>query len=816
MGLIPGSIRRKVRTTPASGDTTVLHEVTFTNTSGSSSTGFIKFGLAFEKMDVPTGQIPKVRIQGGANLRGYPIDIATWNDGSIRKCTIVVDIGTLAGSASRIIEVYNEAGTVPASSLNPVTYVAGLADDATVAITSRTGSATGAMGDLTFSLKTASSVSTKRETQEDTDLFVRYFCWQKLAGEEHLVCLNYLDIWLDTDGSTVVAYEWVPVLSQHWWVNDPEGVVQTKERYTYNVAVAIGASTVDSRTALAHAYYCRWASLYSTNDAQHATPHWKNISSAKPTLSREYSTASRKKMVRAGGYVPPLDWTETVWTSSGTGTYTPLGTNNHRAQINNGGGYDGRGQITRFDANAIALQTSTAWRIARVSAQAGLSVYTGMYDHRVIDIQPAPRLIPTKFSQLGAQTYTGLGTEIYRAKGTSFNSGKNELPHDVPVGGTGSFSGYDNDHSVPYAAFVAFIEGEKYLQDVQLCMADMSITYSNLNVYGHDKSFEWSQSLTGNALGIPLTPFHGTIPATGGIRGRAWGGNNCFWSWALVSDNNPHQLYFEKLLQNYDDFMSDSYVYMSEDHKAYGAWLWNEPQYNDVWMHNWISIIYSQWRPLAIDAGFGDGFQKIAHMSTKLMMNAFVTDRIGSIGEYNNTMPCGTGPKPRAATGWIVGEQALFIAHTATWSGSTYTNTQVDANYPIANGDRFILTASNSSDGVTGLTWPSELSWSTVYYVVNLSGNTFQLSSTLGGSPITLTGSGTTMMALDKASYNVVTSPADVGGDSRYMFALAAVVAAYLDGTQNVSLADVTRYKTFMSTSTKGTYAPWNYSEEQT
>jgi hypothetical protein len=90
---------------------------------------------------------------------------------------------------------------------------------------------------------------------------------------------------------------------------------------------------------------------------------------------------------------------------------------------------------------------------------------------------------------------------------------------------------------------MAFITGERYLQDAQLCMADMACTYSNLNVYGHDKSFEWSQSLTGNSLGIPLTPFHGAIPATGGVRGRAWGGNNCFWSWALAGDSNPHQAY---------------------------------------------------------------------------------------------------------------------------------------------------------------------------------------------------------------------------------------------------------------------------------
>ncbi len=799
------------------GATTVLHELAFTNTSASESTGLVKFGLVFEQGDVPTGQIPKVRIKDGASVRGYPIEISAWSDGSMCKATMVVDVGAVTGSSTVTIEVYNESGSVLPSSFDPVAWIAGLSDDYTIDISGRTGFTTGAMSDLAFSLKAASAVNTKQETQADTDLFVRYFCWQKVSGEEHLVCLNYLDIWLDTDGETVVAHEWVPVLSQHWWVDDPEGVPQTKERQTYNAVVKRGSETLDSRSALAHAYYCRWASLYPGNDDQHATPHWIDVgSTSKPTLSPAYSTVSRKKMARVGGYVPPMAWGETGWTIVGSPTYTPLGLNNHRSGISGTGGYVGRGQVTQMDANAIATQTPANWRIARVSAQAGLSMYNAMYDHRVIDIEPSPRLLPQKFRVYGALSYSGMGAEVSRAKGISFDSGTDELPQDVPAGGTGAFYSYDNAHAVPYAGFMGFITGERYLSDAQLCCADMAVSYLNMNIYGQNKSFEWVLTLTGNALGVPTTPRRGALPDhNNGARGRAWAGNVMFWSWALLADDNPNKAYLAKMLENYDGFLYESYQLFHPDFKAYGGWMFNEPQYNDVWMHNWATMVFSQWRQHAVSMGFGDGFQLIANQSTKLVLNGLRTDRIGAIGQYNNTMPCGSGPKPRAATGWISGEQALFIAHSATWSGSTYTNTQNEVWYPLADGDRFILTASNSSDGTSGLTWPAELAWSTIYYLVNVSGTTFQLSETLGGEPITLSGSGTTMMAIDKASYDVDVSPIDVGGDNRYMFAMAAIVAAYMDGTQGVTLDDVARFKEFISTSSRTSYSAWNYSEDQ-
>lgn len=783
--------------------TALLHTVTLNNDSGSTSSGLAKFGLAFEKTDIPSGRIPQLFVDGAA-IRSSMLDVATWSDGSLRKCTIACDVGSVASSGSAVIEVRSKVGTQPIGTFNVANFVAGLADDATVSVTSRTGSATGAMGDLSYSLQTAYAVSTRREVTDNTPVLVRAKCWQKVSGEEHLVCLNYLDIWLDAGGSAV-AWEWVPVLSQHWWVNDPFGVEQTKERYTYNATVACDGGTVDSRTSLAHAYYCRWASLYSGDDDQHATPHWINISVAKPTLRLEYSVDSRKRMARVGGYMPPLNWTDSGWTVTTTDTYTPLGINGHRAQINNVGAYDGRGQITRMDANAIVLQTAGAWRVMRVGAQAGLAVFNATYDHRVVDTQPSMRLIPLKFTNQGAQSYTGLGAEIHHSKGASFDTGLMELAEDDAVGGTGAFAGYDNDHGVPYSSFAAFVTGEAYLNEAALPQANYTMNYSNMNSFSHNKADEF---------GYTTTPRRGAIPTTGGVRGRAWSMNMISWCLATCSDNDPHKAYLTKALENYSEFLEASYDLYTADHKTFGGWLWNPPSYYSPWMHAWCAMIFSQWRKLTDDAGIVTGFDHIAEMSVKPLSRAIDIDRLAAIGGFVFRLPVGGGVGTNIDLGWLEGETGIFVLSDADYASGVFT---VDpSDYDIQNGDRILLAPYNSSNGTSGLTWPSELDFRTVYYAVDVSGDSFGVSATPGGSAIAITGSGTSSLGIERQAFNEALPPTGFGGDSQVMMVWAAIVAAHLTGQHGVDTDHVAAVKNYISTSSRAAYGPWNYSEVQT
>ena len=785
----------------APADPSVLHEVTFTNTSASSSTGLVKFGLAFEKTDVPTGQIPKVRIKDGAEVRGWPIETATWSDGSLRKATMVADVGAVSGSSTVTIEVYNDTGSVTASSLTPATYVAGLASDHTVDITSRTGSTTGSMGDLAYSMKTASAVSTKRETQADTDLFVRYFCWEKLSGEEHLVCLNYLDIWLDTDGSTVLAHEWVPVLSQHWWVNDPEGVEQAKEKYTYDAAVKVGASAVDSRTALAHAYYCRWASLYSADDAQHATPHWIDAgSTTKPTLSIAYSTASRKKLFRAGS-LPPLDWSESDWVLTATDDYTPLATNGHRASINDGGAYVGRGAITRMDANAIGLQSVAAWRIARVGAQAGLSCYQHVCDHRVIDTTPKPVMFPGKIGQKGAQSYTGLGAEINLA--AQFYT---ELTRDEASGGTGAFTNFDTAHGVTYSQMMAFVSGERYLRDASIGTVQLFLTFQHVNtprrLYG-DQGFG---SVRGTEYSIPTDMYGQMASLVTSERAKGWWANALLQTYTLLDDYDPHVPYFENLVEDYGSLLEDSFDYFPSEQLAYGGIGFANGGRYLLWMENFQLITTVQHLGLIADKSLTvNGYNEYIEMMAKLFKNNSDLDGQYALGAFISNFPCDAD-----YINWIADELHQY-EHTSTYTFTSDTCTKTTAHTRgIANGDRVQVATTNSSGAAS--TVPDGLAVGQTYYMIDVSGDSFKLSETLGGAAVTHTNSGTCYLFLSLASF--ADALGSVSSDSYFSIARAAIVSAKLAGADSMTSEVFSDLSTYLNID-QADYSPWGYSEDQ-
>ncbi len=95
-----------------SGSTTGfgLHNVTITNTSGSVSSGFVKFGLALEKNDVPNVYRLGFTVDG-VPAQAAMIDRATWSNGSIRKATIAINVGNVASGASVVVVAFPVFGS---------------------------------------------------------------------------------------------------------------------------------------------------------------------------------------------------------------------------------------------------------------------------------------------------------------------------------------------------------------------------------------------------------------------------------------------------------------------------------------------------------------------------------------------------------------------------------------------------------------------------------------------------------------------------------------------------------------------------------
>lgn len=739
--------------TTASGK--LLHSFTLHNTSTTATTrAAARLGLAFLKGDVPKGKKLAVWVKGG---RRVPFSAAaatnSWADGSLRSTAdggMVMLDGSLGPGQSRTYEVHVVNGTAPASGFDPFAWLAAHGNDLTVAVTGRTGSATGAKPDLLFSLKTALATTTRREILCDTDRFVRIKAWQKVPQEEHLICEYHLDFWLDEAGQPF-GLEFAPVLSQHWWVADPFGQTQTKERYTYDAVVRYGTTVLDSRTRLDHAYYCRWASLRPQDDAQHARKHWIGLGlSQMPTVRVQYDDESLKRMMKAG-YVPPLRLSAS-YAAPATVTCVPLGTNGHRASIAAGGAYAGRGMWSNFDAKLVVQQGSApvataelAWRGSRVAAQAGLANYTHACDHRSAtgvngDIDTTNRIIPGYFRRRVGASYAGLATPCVYAQGAAnaFPSGVTVLAHSGPTGGTGSFSSYDNAHACNYSGAMAFLEGEAYLGDATVSAFMKSAYYLNYNQYGHDKTIEYANSVRGTATGVPSgatgTNQYGQMWTWLEERGRAWPINLLNHAYMIRAGSHPDQGYLADMIKNTDALLSKSFDYYPVAHRNKGCAFPNiggQGGTQSLWMLNWQGMFAYQATRLYDFLPDNDramnGFEEMAHLAARYVVKGIAANPYWAASYRTLWNSDGnTAVTPLPDDEWPTLYSGTFASNVVTAAPPT--------GLTWSNGDKFRFPFYNTS--YQAQTAPSGITAGALYYLVNVSGPTFHLAATEDGEPI--------------------------------------------------------------------------------
>ena len=784
-----------------------LRQFTLTNTNGAgTSTGFRRVGMAFEKTEVPSGQILQASIDGGANIRTAMLNVNTWSDGSLRSCTLAVDAGTFTASEVKTINVNAVVGSQAASSLNVSTYIASI-DDLTVEITNHTGSADNVnVGNLTFSLQTAIATATRFEKTDDTDLCVRFWCWQKVAPDEHLTCLNYVDIWLDTDGSTVLGLEWTPVLSQHWYVNDPTGTVQTKQRRDYDATIKDGTTTLESHIGLEHGYYCRWAALRTANDDHHARRLWLNKSSSMPTLNLAYTAATKRAMSKTG-YLPPLTTTVSIDATFAQTTHVPLGENpsastgnshNHRKDINGTGAYNGRGPIGNPESIALIQQTAAAWRAARVSAQAGLSVHYHIWDHRVAsggfaDTDVSMGLIPFKVQQLGAQSYTGLAAETL----ASINAGSgNEIGDDLPVGGNGAFGFFDTSHHTSYSYAMAFIEGEAYLTDAVLAAAQYPLhdqPYNNLGT--NPKVLFYEKTARRTALSLPATTYGAMNGFPIQTRAYAWLQYAMLRAYQLTSDSSRHKPYLAKLEENISTWLTDSLALFPASHVSKGGLYSRNGAQSNPWMTNFCVLASWDSVPIADDEGWA-GFRTAALQCDKELANHYVHAPYWTLA-YRMTWTLDDSDYLA-----FVPDDTPTLLVSASVTADVFTGSAVFVTLKVRDGD--IIYPSPRDTGGLSVSAPAGLTLNQKYFVVNANpgADTYQLSLTQGGAAVTgIADTGTVWLGAflaDAATSPIGTGGADLGADDDYgQIAFAAAEIAAMRGSANFSASLTADIRTF-------------------
>lgn len=787
---------------------TVLQRLTLTDTSGAGSSGFFRVGLAFERGDMPSGSLPSVRLTNGTPVRSAVMETNTWSDGSMRKATLVGEVpGGVDGSA--VIEVLAAPGSQGTSGIDPFAYLFANTDFK-VRVTNHSGSVSGGLPNRTYILNIALLDTTRREIQADNPLCVRVFAWGAPASEKHLMGLHYVDLWLDAGGQ-VVGVEWTPVMSQHWWVDDPfENGAAPKEQRIYDAVLVSGQTELEGFAGLQHGYYCRWAGLRTADDAQHARRIWIDKGAQMPTLRLAYDVLSKRRMMRAG-YLPPLAEGYSYDSGGFNRFYLPLGettgaiAHNHRRAISGTGGYNGRGALTNMDSMCLVEQTEDLWRIARVSAQAGLAVHFHIRDHRTAAGGVSAGLIPAPISQLGAQSYSGLADEVVAVTGTG-----GSLIEDPPDGGLGTFFSWDESHHVSYSYFMAFAEGEAYLADAVLSAFDTPYRRSFFNEFGTNP-FRQYYLIQGrrDALSIPDDRY-GTAHTTA-IQERAlgWGQMAANRAYQLLPDADRHRPYLDNMFENLSDWIEDSLAFFPPDHLAKGGWATRLGPGGSPWMNGFEMLAFWDAAVLGDDQGW-TGYRAFAEQVTRLLANMWqhpystVTQRDMRFHDDQRLQS--------------VDPNESLNLRSANIAGSVVTCSLV-AGLAIRDDDIIYFSLRNQQGGSTPL--PPEVVTATRYFAVNAdpNENTFQLALSLGGAPITIS-DGPVSLGVFAADFTNVT-PIGTGGaflpaaDSFGQITYAAIEHAFGSRSAAVSQEMIDKARAFYAPRADRwqgeSYASWNY-----
>ena len=807
-----------------------LHSFTLHNTSGVASTQTIaRLGLAFLKGDVPAGKRIAVRQRGGPQIAfAAAAATNTWADGSLRSTAdgglVMFDGVPLPAGGSRSYEVFVRNGDIATSGFDPFAWLAAHGNDLTVAVTARTGSATGPRPDLLFSLKTAIATTTRREILCDTRRFVRIKAWQKVPQEEHLICEYHLDFWLDGNGQPW-GLEFAPVLTQHWWVADPFGTPQTKERQTYDALVRNGTTVLDTRSRLDHAYYCRWASLRPQDDAQHARKHWIGLGlSQMPTVRVQYDDECLKRMMKAG-YIPPLSLGVNYLTNDGyPTTNAPLGTNGHRAAISASGAYPGRGIWGNPDAKLVSLQSSAAaataevaWRKSRVMAQAGLSVYAHIRDHRTVGSDTSNKLMPMPLRQVtsGTQSYVGLASPLVYSFGRLESTGPySTIIHGMPVGGTGSFNSYDGGHAVNYSGPIAFLECKAYLADAAVSQYNRQCTIANFNALGNDTYLMYYTDVARRTAQSMPAMKYGQIPSIAGQeRGFAWAINMLNHAYMVRSDSHPEQPFLKNSVLAVDKWLSDSYGYLPTAHRDKGM------AYSQDLSAHWVSLWMVNWQGMAAygatrlydflaDSARGlTGFEEAAYLSARYIISPIANSPYSASAYRILFATTAGGANLVPSDEWPVAYSSTFSSNTGTASPSF--------GLPWQNGDKVRFGPKNQAYTIQAA--PNGVDFATLYYMVNVSGNTFQLATSHGGTPIAI-GNATVDIFVTPQVH--ATASLDPSGtrywppDDDYLpitFALFEEAVGMGHADVSGEIRDRGRGWFTPKATSFSTYAPWNY-----
>ncbi|MCX8003374.1 MAG: hypothetical protein N2688_00200 [Burkholderiaceae bacterium] len=689
----------------------------------------------------------------------------------------IPDIGTITSWDGTTMGIDMLPNTQWPCSLDPLTVNHNSGSGWSRTITARTFPLS--MGDLTYGLKAAAAVTTRRRVLANTQRYCRVKVWQKVAGEEHLIVEWHIDFWLDASGNPSMI-EIAPVLSMHWIVANPFGTSQTRQLYAYNAALNYGGTQLSAHSNVEHGYATQWAMLRTASGWHQCRKHCINPLTEtviEPGLCRiRYSDASLRRMMRAGA-MPPAVRNYTGWTGYGNTPasiyepFTNLGFRRGGGSLTQGGHYTARGIWGVYELQLISRQGLTdasaargAWRDCRISSQEALFLPLKARDHRAAmngstGSEPTNEIIPLGIREqrlpFAQQNYPQLGAPaIYHWRNapadfdTLTSVGKVADTYGANFYGSGSNVAFKVSHGPGYAFGMSFLEGERYLAEAARDIVFMDNTGGDAywSFYGSDHNVGMWTNTRQSALGLPAnisTNRWGTLMNNMDAeeRSAAWPVRNVACSWILVSDDDPQYPWWRNHLRHLDAHCSATFGYYTSGHRNYGGVSFHTgAQYTIPW-----NIYFQIWAYYMADVNGSDhcpvnprgmtGLREGFVLAGRWVVNA-MNLRPNSIGIFTSVINTDT-----EAGAWLNFFPPADIFATSTVSIDTTTDVLTvssinagNASFPIQNGDRILFAPGSGSA-------PAPLNVKQPYYLINVSGNTCQISETPSGSPINLTSS---------------------------------------------------------------------------
>lgn len=779
----------------AAGADVLLYAFDRLNTSGSSTDSNHLFPVLCDRGDVPSGSTLVITDSSDVDVAAGICNRVLWDDGSLKMAHVALR-ATVAGSGTHSLK----AKSRPSSSYDdtdPATDLATLlatgdwkVEFSSVTETDTAGTRTHASGDM-LAKATDYGANTGRIRKLIANPFVeRWQVWAYVKGgstgagsaDAHFKVYWYITRWRNSNGTQHSLFI-TPVMALE------EVYVATKKRLNYTATFKDGSTTLETYTSVQHPYRSTWAAVRQDNDAIHARAKCVAGSADCWLIVRP-----DKDYWQAAECFLPMDPAFTPTAESLTAdnsTFTACYNQGHRANIDDGGGYGGRGLMTQFDARAFMTPTANHARIGRVCAHAGLHIpyhYRPAYGSN----DPATLLPLILDNASGAGdpnewNSDGMPDAVYM----SIDDRTNSFDYDYvpPEGGNGVWTpSGDTSHAVAYSGFQWVIEGEEYFNQANLDL--MIATSVNLvgDVYGNHRALMWSGVGGGfsgfSGLGIPTTQWSSLIDFQQQERSLGWALAILSWAVGFHPAGRIESNFLADFATHQASYMEQSLSYAPASMESCGAWIVREDGFGSAWMQNfgsmmavWIkrNLRHQGWVDLA--AQMGNFTVALWDRSNRICSNSYR-------GWYA-TKPSGYN----VSTNPFIVHHLFEIDCTYDVSANTFLTGTFDTDNANALKDNDKVYFAGLTTGGSTSTPPGNTAVGTEYFVINRSAPTstttqFQISLTQGGSAVDLTGSnGSASLFCDLLSADGGSGSAtDPGGSGYNRIAYAALVMHNVDG----------------------------------